>query len=99
MGAACKAGIFPVHVWLPVAHPIAPSPASAILSGVLVKEGCYLMIRVIYDVFGADLVATTGLHVALAILAGFTMLFGAAVAIKQTDLKTMLGYSTIAQMG
>ncbi len=57
------------------------------------------MIRVIYDVFGADLVATTGLHVALAILAGFTMLFGAAVAIKQTDLKTMLGYSTIAQMG
>lgn len=99
IGAACKAGIFPVHVWLPVAHPIAPSPASAILSGVLVKEGCYLMIRVIYNVFGADLVATMGLHVALAILAGFTMLFGSAVAIKQTDLKTMLGYSTIAQMG
>jgi len=99
IGAACKAGIFPVHVWLPVAHPIAPSPASAILSGVLVKEGCYLMIRVIYDVFGADLVATMGLHVALAILAGFTMLFGSAVAIKQTDLKTMLGYSTIGQMG
>ncbi|MCL0088726.1 monovalent cation/H+ antiporter subunit D family protein [Dehalococcoidia bacterium] len=99
IGAATKAGIFPVHVWLPVAHPIAPSPASAILSGVLVKEGCYLMIRVIYDVFGADLVATMGLHIALAILAGFTMIFGSALAIKQTDLKVMLGYSTVAQMG
>ncbi|MCL0056151.1 monovalent cation/H+ antiporter subunit D family protein [Dehalococcoidia bacterium] len=99
IGAATKAGIFPVHIWLPVAHPIAPSPASAILSGVLVKEGCYLMIRVIYDIFGADLMTTMGLHVALAILAGFTMLFGSALAIKQTDLKIMLGYSTIAQMG
>jgi len=99
IGAATKAGVFPVHVWLPVAHPIAPSPASAILSGVLVKEGCYLMIRVIYDVFGADVVAAMGLHVALAILAGFTIFFGSAVAIKQTDLKIMLGYSTISQMG
>jgi len=99
IGAATKAGIFPVHVWLPVAHPVAPSPASAILSGVLVKEGCFLMIRVIYDIFGVELMAVMGLHVALTILAGFTILFGSAVAIKQTDLKTMLGYSTIAQMG
>lgn len=99
IGAAAKAGIFPVHIWLPVAHPIAPSPASAILSGVLVKEGCYLMIRVIYDIFGVDLIAQMGVHVPLAILAGFTMLFGSAVAIKQTNLKTMLGYSTIGQMG
>jgi formate hydrogenlyase subunit 3/multisubunit Na+/H+ antiporter MnhD subunit len=99
IGTATKASLFPVHFWLPVAHPIAPSPASAILSGVLVKGGCYLMIRVIYNVFGADVMAMMGLHVALTILAGFTMLFGSAVAIKQTDLKTMLGYSTISQMG
>jgi len=99
IGSAAKAGIFPVHIWLPVAHPIAPAPASAILSGVLVKEGCYLMIRVIYDIFGVDLVAQMGVHLSLAILAGFTMIFGSAVAIKQTNLKTMLGYSTIAQMG
>ncbi|MCD5409384.1 MAG: monovalent cation/H+ antiporter subunit D family protein [Methanocellales archaeon] len=99
IGAMAKAGIFPLHLWLPVAHPIAPSPASALLSGVLVKEGCYLMIRVIYDVFGVDLVAQMGVHLPLAILAGFTMFFGSAVAIKQTNLKTMLGYSTIGQMG
>jgi formate hydrogenlyase subunit 3/multisubunit Na+/H+ antiporter MnhD subunit len=99
IGTATKAGLFPWHFWLPVAHPIAPSPASAILSGVLVKAGCYLMIRVIYNVFGADVIAMMGLHVALTILAGFTMIFGSAVAIKQTDLKTMLGFSTISQMG
>jgi multicomponent Na+:H+ antiporter subunit D len=57
------------------------------------------MIRVIYNVFGADVMTMMGLHVALAILAGFTMIFGSAVAIRQTDLKTMLGYSTISQMG
>jgi multicomponent Na+:H+ antiporter subunit D len=57
------------------------------------------MIRVIYNVFGADVIAMMGLHVALTILAGFTMIFGSAVAIRQTDLKTMLGYSTISQMG
>ncbi|NKQ39494.1 MAG: monovalent cation/H+ antiporter subunit D family protein [Methanosarcinales archaeon] len=99
IAAIAKAGIFPFHIWLPVAHPIAPSPASAVLSGILVKEGCYLMIRVFYDIFGIDLIATMGVHVFVSILAGFTMFFGAAMAIKQTDIKTMLGYSTISQMG
>ncbi|MDI6859709.1 MAG: proton-conducting transporter membrane subunit [Methanocellales archaeon] len=99
IGAAAKAGIFPVHIWLPVAHPIAPSPASAILSGVLVKEGCYVMIRVIYDVFGLELMRTMGICKWLVLIAGITIFFGSAVAIKQTNLKTMLGYSTVSQMG
>jgi multicomponent Na+:H+ antiporter subunit D len=99
IGFAIKAGIFPFHVWLPVAHPIAPSSASALLSGVMIKAGAYGIIRVIYGVFGIALVSSTGLATVLLWLAVFTMIYGSIMAIAQTELKRLLAYSSVAQIG
>ncbi len=98
-GFSIKAGIFPVHIWLPEAHPIAPSPASALLSGVMIKAGAYGAIRVLYGVFGIAVVNTEFMAKALLALAVFTMIFGSLMAIVQTELKRMLAYSSIAQIG
>jgi multicomponent Na+:H+ antiporter subunit D len=91
--------MFPVHVWLPDAHPVAPSPASALLSGVMIKAGAYGIIRTIYNVFGPTLVRELGAHYVIAILASIGILLGSAVAIPQRNLKRMLAYSSIAMMG
>ncbi len=99
IGFAVKAGIFPVHMWLPVAHPIAPSSASALLSGVMIKAGAYGIIRVIYGVFGPSVVNTPTMATVLMWVAVFTMIFGSIVAISQTELKRLLAYSSIAQIG
>ncbi len=98
-GFAIKAGLFPVHMWLPVAHPIAPSSASALLSGVMIKAGAYGIIRVIYGVFGMSVVNTPAMGTLLMWLAVFTMIFGSILAIAQTELKRLLAYSSIAQIG
>jgi len=98
-GFGAKAGMVPVHIWLPVAHPIAPSPASALLSGVMIKSGAYGIIRVVYDVFGVSLVQDLGVHFILAVLGAFTIFFGAAVAMAQNELKRRLAYSSINQIG
>ncbi|MDD3421275.1 MAG: proton-conducting transporter membrane subunit [Methanocellales archaeon] len=99
VGALFKAGMFPLHVWLPSAHPIAPSPASAILSAVVVKEGCYVMIRILYDIFGVNLLKTMFVSNWLILLGGLSIFFGSAMAIRQHDLKTMLAYSTVSKVG
>jgi multicomponent Na+:H+ antiporter subunit D len=99
IGFGVKAGMFPVHVWLPDAHPVAPSPASALLSGVMIKAGAYGIIRTIYNVFGPTLVRELGAHYVIAILASIGILLGSAVAIPQRNLKRMLAYSSIAMMG
>ncbi|KKL54918.1 hypothetical protein LCGC14_2260620 [marine sediment metagenome] len=98
-GFAVKAGVFPVHIWLPEAHPIAPSPASALLSGVMIKAGAYGAIRVVYGIFGVSIVGTNTMAKLLLALAVFTMIFGSIVAITQIELKRMLAYSSIAQIG
>jgi multicomponent Na+:H+ antiporter subunit D len=98
LGFGAKAGLFPLHIWLPRAHPIAPSPASALLSGVLIEIGAYGMIRVVYNVFGVPMI-TQEMWLILAILASVNIFFGSAVAIAQKEIKTMLAYSSIAQMG
>ncbi|MDP1808084.1 MAG: proton-conducting transporter membrane subunit [Actinomycetota bacterium] len=98
-GFAVKAGMFPVHMWLPEAHPIAPSPASALLSGVMIKAGAYGAIRVIYGIFGMHLVANMFTGKLLLALAVFTMIFGSIMAMTQTELKRMLAYSSVAQIG
>lgn len=98
-GFVIKAGMFPVHMWLPEAHPIAPSPASALLSGVMIKAGAYGAIRVIYGIFGMSLVANMLTGKLLLALAVFTMIFGSIMAIAQTELKRMLAYSSVAQIG
>jgi len=99
VGFGIKAGIVPLHVWLPEAHPVAPSPASALLSGVMLKTGAYGMIRVVFNVFGYQGIRAAGLDMALLVLAAITIFLGSAVAISQDDIKRRLAYSSVGQMG
>lgn len=99
VGFGVKAGIFPVHIWLPTAHPVAPSPASAILSGVMIKAGAYGILRTVYAITGSSLVSSIPMGKTLLVIAVITMFFGSFMAIIQTDIKKLLAYSSIAQMG
>lgn len=99
VGFGMKMGIFPMHVWLPDAHPVAPSPASALLSGIMLKTGAYGLIRIVYNVYGPQLIAEANWDKILLVLAGITIFLGSAVAIAQTDIKRRLAYSSIGQMG
>ncbi len=98
-GFGVKAALFPLHGWVPDAHPAAPAPFSAVLSGVMVAAGTFGLARALYFVFGADLLAELGLADALAVLAGITVVFAAILAVNQDNLKRRLAYSTISQMG
>ena len=99
VGFGMKAGIFPLHVWLPDAHPVAPSPASALLSGIMLKTGAYGLLRMIFHVFTIDLVRAAGWDKIMGIIAVITILLGSAVALTQDDIKRRLAYSSIGQMG
>ncbi len=99
IGFGMKAGMFPLHVWLPDAHPVAPSPASALLSGIMLKTGAYGLIRVIFHVFSPEMLQSVGWNNILAVLAVITILLGSAVALTQTDIKRRLAYSSISQLG
>lgn len=99
VGFGMKAGIFPLHVWLPDAHPVAPSPASALLSGIMLKTGAYGLLRVVFHVFSMEVFFNAGWGKILGVLAVITILLGSAVALTQDDLKRRLAYSSIGQMG
>ncbi len=106
IGFGIKAGMFPVHVWLPDAHPAAPAPASALLSGVMIKTGAYGLIRVFMNIFSPEFFASTPDYLAgisweaiLTVIATITILLGSALAILQDGLKRRLAYSSIAQIG
>ncbi len=100
IGFGIKAGLFPLHVWLPKAHPVAPSPASALLSGIMIKAGAFGILRTIYNVFGWESFYThSWLLTGLFVISLITVLLGSAVAIAQTEIKKMLAYSSISQMG
>lgn len=99
VGFGMKAGIVPLHTWLPEAHPVAPSPASALLSGVMLKTGAYGLIRVIFNVFGTDMVKAAGWDNILLALAAATIVLGSVWAIMEDQIKRRLAYSSIAQMG
>lgn len=94
-GFAAKAGLFPMHVWLPVAHPEAPAPASALLSGIIIKCGVLGVMQIIMRLFFGDLY----IGYALMALAMITMLLGAVLALTSIDLKRTLAYSSMSQMG
>lgn len=94
-GFAVKAGAFPVHIWLPKAHPVAPAPASALLSGVLTKTGIFGIIVVTIKIF-ADV---KGYAYTLMAIAVATMLLGAILAIFSTNLKKVLACSSLSQIG
>ena len=96
VGFGAKAGLLPLHVWLPEAHPAAPSPVSALMSGVMLKTALYGMLRVTFDLVG-ELQPWWGLVVLP--LGLFTALFGAVFAAVQTDMKRLLAYSSIENVG
>ncbi|MEW5783877.1 MAG: monovalent cation/H+ antiporter subunit D family protein [Bacillota bacterium] len=99
IGFGMKAGIFPLHVWLPDAHPVAPSPASALLSGIMLKTGAYGLLRMIFHVFTIDVIRAGGWDKVMGVIAVITILLGSAVALTQDDIKRRLAYSSIGQMG
>lgn len=99
IGFGMKAGIFPLHVWLPDAHPVAPSPASALLSGIMLKTGAYGLLRVVFYVFEPEVIQNSGWDTIMGVLAVITILLGSAVALTQDDIKRRLAYSSIGQMG
>ena len=99
-GMGIKMAMVPLHGWLPDAHFLAPAPVSAILSGVVVKVAVYCLIRLFYGLFGGGKYLTLfGSHYILMILGPITLIFGAMMALIQIDLKRMLAYSTIVQIG
>ena len=98
-GFGIKAGLFPLHIWLPDAHPVAPSPASALLSGLMIKTGAIGLIRVFWNFYGRDYLVSTGWITALLVLSAVTIFLGSAVAILQEDMKRRLAYSSVAQIG
>lgn len=95
-GFGAKAGILPLHVWLPEAHPAAPSPVSALMSGVMLKTAIYGLARVTFDLLGAPAWwwGAVALSIGLA-----TALFGAVFAAAQVDMKRLLAYSSIENVG
>jgi multicomponent Na+:H+ antiporter subunit D len=96
LGFGLKAAVVPFHAWLPDAHPSAPAPISAMLSGVVIKvSGIYALVRVLYTVFGLTPMVVQVL-MALGVL---SMVAGALLALGQTDFKRMLAYSSISQIG
>ena len=96
LGAGSKAGILPLHVWLPLAHPAAPSHISALMSGVMTKVAIYAIIRILFDLAGPPQ-WWWGLIIIL--LGGATALMGVLYALFQADMKRILAYSTIENIG
>ena len=94
-GFAAKAGMFPVHIWLPKAHPVAPAPASALLSGVLTKTGVFGLIVVAVRLMPGQ----EGFFRLLLVFAAVTMFLGALMALFSVDLKRTLACSSASQIG
>lgn len=96
LGFGVKAGIIPLHIWLPAAHPVAPSNISALMSGIVIKTGIYGMARVFFDFYGA-LPAWAGM---LVLLVGVvSALLGVLYALMEHDLKRLLAYHSIENIG
>jgi hydrogenase-4 component B len=96
LGAGSKAGLVPLHVWLPLAHPAAPSHVSALMSGVMTKVAVYGFVRIVLDLVGSP--TEWGAMVVLA-LGGATSVLGVLYALMQHDLKRLLAYHTVENIG
>lgn len=97
-GLGVKAALVPLHGWLPAAM-VAPTPVSALLHAVaVVKAGAFGIVRIIYDVYGSSLVDDLSLGVPLAALAALTIIYGSLLALRQTDIKRLLAFSTVSQI-
>ena len=98
IGFGTKAGLYPMHGWLPAAHPIAPAPASALLSGIVAKAGVLSIIRLVYYSAGPDLIRGTWVQTAWMTLCLLTIFMGSMMAFREKVMKKRLAYSTISQI-
>ena len=96
IGAGSKAGLVPLHVWLPLAHPAAPSHVSALMSGVMTKVAVYGVVRIVFDLLG---VPTWWAGALVALLGGVTAVMGVLHALMEHDLKRLLAYHTVENIG
>jgi formate hydrogenlyase subunit 3/multisubunit Na+/H+ antiporter MnhD subunit len=114
IGFGVKAGMIPLHIWLPKAHPVAPAPASALLSGLMIKAGAYGIFRVVGMIFtpaeiiheaadaaygAAAVIPSVNVGYAIIWIAIVTMFIGAFMALLSTGAKKILAYSSVSQMG
>jgi NADH-quinone oxidoreductase subunit M len=95
-GFSVKMAAFPVHTWLPDTHSEAPTPISAMLSGIMLKCGAYGIGRVLLSIFGQNLLQASDYLLIFSII---TMIYGGLMALAQTDIKRLLAYSSMSQMG
>ena len=98
LGFGVKAGSFPMHAWLPTAHPVAPAPASAFLSGIIVKGGILAVVRTGDHCIGAAFLRGTWVQMVWLTLAVITIVMGSALAYKEKMLKKRLAYSTVSNL-
>jgi hydrogenase-4 component B len=96
IGAGSKAGLVPLHVWLPLAHPAAPSHVSALMSGVMTKVAVYGFVRIVFDLLGPPAWWWGAL---VPLIGGVTAVLGVLYALMQEDLKRLLAYSTVENIG
>ena len=110
IGFGIKAGMLPLHIWLPKAHPVAPTPASALLSGILIKMGAFGLLRIVTSFFTPDLTnvvdpdptlweVSANLGAVIIWVGIATMAVGVFMALQQSHMKKMLAYHSISQMG
>lgn len=96
LGAGSKAGLVPLHVWLPLAHPAAPSHVSALMSGVMTKVAIYGFVRIVFDLVGAP---DWWWSIILLFIGSITAVLGVLHAVLQADIKRLLAYSTVENIG
>ncbi|MFC4988024.1 MULTISPECIES: complex I subunit 4 family protein [Saliphagus] len=97
LGFAVKVPVVPFHTWLPDAHVEAPTPASVLLAGVLLKMGTYALLRFNFTMFPEDVISTFAIPIAA--IAVISVIYGALLALAQTDLKRIVAYSSVSSMG
>ena len=96
-GLFTKTAVFPVHAWLPAAHVAAPAPASALLSGLVIKGSFYVIVRVWFDILPGTV--THAAAQSIGVFGAGAILYGSLMAMRQTRLKPIIAYSTVAQIG
>lgn len=98
IGFGAKAGLVPLQMWLTEAHPVAPSPASAVLSGVIAKSGVFAIMRMLFWVLGSGAAAGSWVRTLLTVMALTTIFMGSMLALREKVLKKRLAYSTVSNV-
>lgn len=98
VGFSVKGGMFPLHAWLPTAHPVAPAPASAVMSAIIVKMGVLGVVRTVFYIFGAEFIQGTWGQTVWIILTLITVFMGSMLAYREKVFKKRLAYSTVSQV-